>query len=94
MAKSKTKRSKKVRTEPDSVYFLKILLFFIIGSLWLRHTGKELLPGIDSFPIGLVIGLIFARHEHFKIDRKIEYAILLAASVLSFVAPIGIVVEF
>ena len=47
-----------------------------------------MLPGI---PIGLMVGVMFAAHDHFQIDRKIELAILLGASILSFVAPIGAV---
>ena len=82
----------KQKAEPDSVYFLKILLFFIIGALWLQFSF-EVLPGLRGIPIGLVIGLLFARHEHFMIDRKIEYLVLLAAALLSYLAPIGIVIE-
>ncbi len=86
MARSKQK------VEPDSVYFLKILLFFIVGALWLRQDF-DVLPGISALPVGLVIGLLFARHEHFMIDRKIEYLVLLSAALLSYLAPIGIVIE-
>ena len=85
--KSKTNRN----TEPDSVFFLKLILFFIIGSVWLRFSSSEaIIPGI---PVGLIVGVIFAHHDHFMIDRKIEFAVLLAAAFLSFVAPIGIVLQ-
>lgn len=79
------------KRETDSVYFLKIILFFILGSIWLRFREVQVLPGMSSLPIGLLIGLVFAHHDHFRIDRKIEYAVLLAAAILSFVAPIGVV---
>jgi hypothetical protein len=85
--------TKTKKTEKDSVYFLKILLFFIIGSLWIHVGSFKILPGINSLPVGLVLGLLFAHHEHFQIDRKVEYAILLAAAILSFVAPVGVVVR-
>lgn len=93
MAKTakKSKNSKnKHKQESTSVYFLKILLFFIIGTIWIRPREGTILmlPGI---PIGLLVGFIFATHDHFQIDRKIELAVLLGASVLSFVAPIGAV---
>ena len=77
--------------ELDSVYFLKILLFFILGAIWLRLSGDEILPGISSLPVGFLIGLLFARHEHFMIDRKIEYVVLLIAAILSYAVPVGIV---
>jgi ethanolamine transporter EutH len=80
--------------EPDSLYFLKILMFFLIGSIWVRFVHFNPLPGINSLPVGLIVGLIFASHDHFQIDRKIEYLVLLIAALLSFIAPIGLVAEF
>ena len=85
MAKKKNRRN-----EPDSVYFLKLIMFFIIGGIWVYFEDSSI-PGI---PIGLIVGILFASHDHFQIDRKIEYAVLLAAAVLSFVAPIGLVLQF
>ena len=85
MAKTKNRKY-----EPDSVYFMKIVLYFILGGIWVYLDGF-FVPGL---PIGLLIGLLFARHDHFQIDRKIEYAVLLAAAILSYVAPIGLVLRF
>ena len=87
------KLSKKPVTtnEATSVYFLKILLYFIIGSIWFKTISP--VAGFDGFPVGLVIGLLFASHDHFQIDRKIEIAILLAAAILSYVAPVGVVLQ-
>jgi len=87
MAKNKTKKNP---YEPDSVFFLKIVLYFILGGIWVYFKDVSI-PGI---PVGLVIGILFASHDHFQIDRKVEYAILLAAAVLSYVAPIGLVLQF
>lgn len=87
MAKAKQKR---VRTaELDSAYFLKLVLYLIVGSLWVRignSQGTLQLP----LPVGLLIGALFARHEQFQLDRKIEYAVLLVAMVVGFWAPIGL----
>ena len=75
--------------EPDAVYFLKIILFFILGGVWIAFDREA---GVTkTIPIGFLVGLIFASHDHFQIDRKIEYAILLAAAALSFVAPLGLI---
>ncbi len=86
MAKKKSKPT----SEPDSVYFLKIVMYFILGSIWVEYTGDS---DATKFilPVGFIVGVIFASHDHFKIDRKIEYAILLGAVVLSAVAPTGFV---
>jgi hypothetical protein len=68
-----------VATEYDSVYFLKILLYLVIGSIWINRTGQQV------FPVGLVVGLLLVQHEKLQLDRKIEYAILLIAAVLGLV---------
>ncbi|HEX9594782.1 MAG TPA: hypothetical protein VF996_01475 [Candidatus Saccharimonadales bacterium] len=74
------------KTEKDSVYFLKLVLFFLLGSFWLRiAVGDNDYVGL---PVGLAIGLVFASHDHFQIDRKIEYAVLLIATALSAYIPI------
>jgi hypothetical protein len=89
MAKKKTIK----KTETDSAYFLKILLFLILGTFWLRLTNVTIGPFTNiSLPVGLLAGLLFAAHEHFQIDRKMEYAFLLIATVMSFYLPMGIVV--
>lgn len=75
-------------TEADSTYFLKILLFFIVGSIWVNASFWNV-----ALPLGLVVGLVFAGHDHFQIDRKIEYAVLLVAAIISFAAPAGVVIQ-
>lgn len=88
MVKNKKQpQPKKATVEPDSVYFLKLVLYFLLGCLWVRVGGEN---GI-SVPIGLALGILFASHDHFQIDRKIEIAVLLIATVLSFIAPIGFI---
>lgn len=85
------KKSKSALTEPDSAFFLKAVVFLILGSQWIYiESGNEWQIPI---PVGLIIGLLFATHEHFQIDRKIEYVILLFATFLSFWLPIGLVVQ-
>lgn len=79
-------KPRKKRKEADSVYFLKILLYFILGTIWVRRGGQAILP------IGLILGLLFASHDHFRTDRKIEYALLLLAAVLGLMG-LGIFVN-
>jgi hypothetical protein len=73
-----TTRRKKTtaKTETDSAYFLKLLLYFILGLIWVKVDGRPLIP------LGLIVGLVFSTHEHFRIDRKIEYVVLLVATLL------------
>jgi len=76
------------KTEPDSVFFLKLVIYFLLGVMWLQVDYRgEVIP----LPFGLIVGAFLAHHEHFMIDRKIEFAVLLLATVTSFVLPIGFV---
>jgi hypothetical protein len=90
MANKKQKRLLRAQ-EPDSAYFLKLVLYLILGSQWLRI---ESLPDWSvPIPIGLLVGLFYASHDHFKIDRKIEFALLLVATFVAFWLPMGINVQ-
>ncbi len=83
-------KNKKIKQdEMDGIYLLKIVMFFLLGCMWV-NVGSN--PGLPV-PVGLFVGIVFATHDHFKIDRKIEYVVLLIATVLSFIAPIGFVLN-
>jgi hypothetical protein len=88
---SKQKKRVKKQVEPDSAYFLKLVMYLIIGSQWVRI---ESLPDWSvPIPAGLLIGLFFASHDHFRMDRKIEYALLLVSTFVSFWLPLGLIVS-
>ena len=65
---------------------MKLVLYFLLGSFWLRIAIGD--DDYVGFPLGLAIGLVFASHEHFQVDRKIEYAVLVIATALSAYIPI------
>jgi ABC-type transport system involved in cytochrome bd biosynthesis fused ATPase/permease subunit len=96
MVKSKTnsrskKQAKKAQVETDSAYFLKLVMYLILSSVWIRVTmegGTKEMP----LPIGAIIALIFASHDHFKMDRKIEFALILVGMFVAFWLPVGIFV--
>ncbi len=97
MAKRTKTKTAKARTtvgkqEYDGVFLLKITLYLILGSMWLKvyHHNDLALP----LPIGLAIGVFFALHDHFQIDRKIEYAVLLIATLVGFISPFGLYISF
>ncbi|HET9174174.1 MAG TPA: hypothetical protein VFN56_02730 [Candidatus Saccharimonadales bacterium] len=86
-----TKTKKRLKQESDGSYILKLVLYLIIGSQWLYIAtphGTKL-----SIPVGVVVGAIFAMHDHFQIDRKIEYALLLATMLVGYFAQIGMFVS-
>lgn len=96
MAKQKNKKAPSsvqsgvANTKLDNNYFLKLVLYLVVGSFWLKITaGGTHIP----IPIGLIIGLLFARHESLQVDKKIEYAVLLAAMLVGYFAPFGLYIN-
>jgi hypothetical protein len=90
MAKIKKRKHEKFK-EADNVFFLKLVLYFVMGTLWMRLVDSELTTQVP-LPVGLMIGLVFASHDHFNIDRKIEYAVLLVSTFIGYWFQGGIVV--
>lgn len=93
MAKTK-KQSKNVMyayaDNTDGVFALKLALFVVLGSIWAKVTiGDSQLP----IPIGLIVGMALTAHERLKIDRKIDYAVLLVAALIGFWAPFGLYIS-
>ncbi len=76
---------KSAATETDNAYFLKILIYFLLGMTWVKINGYMVLP------VGLVIGVLIAQHDHFSIDRKVEYAILIVSAILGLWGGIALV---
>lgn len=88
---TKTKKNtakRKSNSEMDSAYFLKLVLYLILGFTWVKISKGD--SGQIPLPLGLVVGLIFTHHERFQIDRKIEYAVLLIAMLVGFWVPLGL----
>jgi ABC-type dipeptide/oligopeptide/nickel transport system permease component len=82
----------KQKKETDSQYFLKLILYLVLGSTWLRISiGGQ--GTIWPIPIGALLGIIFARHDSFQIDRKIEYATIVLSMFVGFWLPIGLILE-
>ncbi len=91
MVKKKQSRKNNSTYEPDSLFFLKLVVLLIVGSQWIFINSSDSwqLP----IPIGFILGLVLVTHEHFQIDRKIEYALLLIASFIAFWLPVGLVIQ-
>lgn len=85
------KKNKQKTSDQDGVFLLKLMLYALLGSLWLKTSYGTLSVPI---PFGLVVGLLFALHEHFQIDRKIEIAVLVVAMLIGYVAPFGLYISF
>ncbi len=92
MAITKRKVQRTSSADFDGVFILKVVLFFIVGMqwLWFVNSNGNRIP----LPVGLFIGYVFALHEHFRIDRKIEYVVLIVAMFLGFWVNAGIFVHY
>lgn len=93
--KKQTRKQKPVRepVQRDHIFFLKLVLYVILGAVWIK-LAKPINLGpfiINGFPIGLIVGIIFASQDKFQIDRKIEYALLLMVAILTYFLPAGII---
>lgn len=91
---TKSRKTKTDTNESDGAYFLKLVLYIVLGSLWIKFAvpieiGAFMVSGL---PFGLFLGLICASHDHFQVDRKIEYAILILMTILTYFLPAGIVI--
>ena len=97
MPKKQTKNRSKTHVAAasqtfDGVFLFKLVFYLILGSIWLKASnGNDINVPI---PLGLIIGLLFTAHEHFQIDRKIEYAVLVVAMLFGFFAPYGLYINF
>jgi positive regulator of sigma E activity len=81
--------------ETDGTYFLKLVVFALLGTLWLKFQQPILFFGfpIHGIPVGMLLGLIFVRQfEKMQSDRKIWYAILLVVTIVCYFVPAGIVI--
>jgi hypothetical protein len=86
-------KNQKQSTELDGVYILKLVMYVILGSLWLKLNSATL-QSTFPLPVGFMVGVLFASHEHFRIDRKIEYAVLVLAALVGLIAPYGLFLQF
>ena len=89
----KNKKSSVKSNTFDAVYLLKLVLYLIVGSQWVHLQGSGSTTNIP-LPVGLVIGILFAMHDHFQIDRKIEYAVLIVAMFVGFWTQIGVYITY
>lgn len=92
MAKRTKMKPSSKPAELDGVFVFKLALYVILGSLWVKIT-KDGTNLNFPLPVGLAIGIFFTSHEHFKIDRKIEYAVLVIAALFGFLAPYGLYIN-
>lgn len=65
--------------ESDFAFLVKAALYLILGLTWLSINGHRVIP------IGVILGFIFTKVDALRIDRKIEYALLVVGALLGLV---------
>lgn len=81
--------------ESDGTYFLKLIVFVLLGTLWLKFKQPVtwLTIPLGGIPLGLLVGLLLVRQfETYQTDRKIWYAILVVVTILCYFVPAGILI--
>lgn len=77
--------------EPDSAYFLKLVVIVLLASFWIKFRA----PGVGYYgiPAGMLVGLLLvSKFEPLQQNRKILYAVLIVVTVICYFVPAGIVV--
>lgn len=81
--------------ESDSTYLLKLVVFVLLGTLWLKFATPLIWHGlpINGIPLGLLIGLVLVHQfEKHQSDRKIWYACLIVVTIICYFVPAGVVI--
>ncbi len=81
--------------ETDGTYFLKLVVFVLLGTFWIKFQQPVTWLGLplSAVPVGMLVGLVLVRQfEKMQSDRKIWYAILLVVTILCYFAPAGIII--
>jgi len=94
-AASVTRTGRERIFESDGTYFLKLVVFVLLGTLWLKFAQPVTWLGlpVGGLPVGLLAGLILVnKFEKYQSDRKIWYAILLVVTIICYFVPAGIVI--
>jgi hypothetical protein len=92
--RSISRRSYEMIRESDSTYLLKLVIYLILATFWIKLNQPIVWQGyhFTAFPLGLIIGLILVRSiEKIQEDRKIWYAVIIIVGIISNFVSAGIV---
>ena len=82
-------------SERESSYFLKLVIFLLLATLWIKFQSplEWMNIPINAIPLGIIIGLILIQFiEKYQFNRKIWYAVLLTVGIISYFVPAGIII--
>lgn len=70
----------------DFVFLVKAALYLLLGTVWIAFGGHRLLP------IGIIVGFGLSQIEFLRIDRKIEFALLVVGALFGLYG-LGITIQ-
>ncbi len=82
----KSAKNKKIH-ESDFAFLIKSALYLLLGTVWVGVGTNRWLP------VGLLIGFICSKIEVLRINRKIEYALLVVGALLGLYG-LGLTIYF
>jgi hypothetical protein len=88
-----SRKGNEVLFEKDSTFFLKLVVFILLGTFWIKFKDPMTWIGmpLTAIPVGTFVGLILVnRFEKYQADRKIWYAILLVVTIICYFEPAGV----
>ena len=62
--------------ETDLAFLIKAALYLLLGTVWVGWGGHRWIPA------GVVLGFFISKVEALRIDRKIEYGLLVVGALL------------
>jgi len=81
------KHSSKRFYESDLTFLIKAALYLLLGTVWVSWDGHRWLP------VGIAVGFVLSKIEVLRINRKIEYALLVVGALLGLYG-LGITIFF
>ncbi len=82
MSTKKPKRS----IAHDFVFLVKAGIYLLLGTVWIGFGGHRFIP------VGLILGFGFSQFDFLRIDRKIEYALLVVGALFGLYG-LGITIQ-
>lgn len=70
--KPKTKLQK--YRESDFHLIVKLALYLVLGTFWVAVDNRRIIPA------GVIVGFFLSKTEFFRVNKKIEYALLLVGA--------------
>ncbi len=62
--------------ESDLAFLIKAALYLLLGTVWIAWGGHRWLP------VGVVVGFGLSKIEVLRLNRKVEYALLVVGALL------------